>query len=112
MHPEPFTRRREYACMCVYGVRHIRTEWFTFRAEVCVRILARCSACAVRAVYLMCVACAVYPLLASCVECAPRTCMCTVFGMGRLSDAPMVREWACVDVQPVREHVQCSVWAA
>ena len=91
-------------CMCVYGVRHVRTEWCIFRAEVCVRMLAQYSVCAVRAVYLLCVACAVYPLHASGVERVPRTCMWTVFGMGRLSDAPIVRKCACVDVHPTRER--------
>ena len=65
---------------------------------VCVCMLAQCSACAVRAVYLFCVACTVYPLHVSCVERAPRTYMCTVFGMGRLSDEPIVRgagAWTC-----------------
>ena len=39
-------------------------------------------------------------------------CMCTVFGVGRLSDALIARECACVDVDPVREHVQCLAWVA
>ena len=26
--------------ICVYGVRHVRTDWCTFCAEVCVRMLA------------------------------------------------------------------------
>ena len=81
MQPKPCTHRREYVCMCVYGVRHVRTEWCTFRAEVCGRMLAQRSACAVRVVYLLCIACAVYPLHASGLERAPRTCICTVFGM-------------------------------
>ena len=110
--PEPCTCRRECMCTCVHGVWHVRIEWCIFRAEVCVRMLAQCSACVIRVVYLLCVACAVYPLHASGVERAPRTCMCTVFGMGRLSDATIVREYACVGVHPVRERVQCSAWAA
>ena len=93
--PVPCICRREYVCM------RVRAEGCTFRAEVCVRVLAQCSACAVRAVYLLCVACAVYPLHASGVERAPRTCICTVFGMGCLSDAPIVRE--CV-----RERAPCT----
>ena len=96
--------------MCVNGVRHVRTEWCTFRAEVCVRMLAQCSTCTVRAVYLVRVLCAVYPLHASGVERAPRTCMCTVFNMGLLSDVRIVRECACVGVHLVRERVQCLVW--
>ena len=39
----------------MYGLRHVRTEWCTFRAEVCVCMLEQCLACAVRAVYLLCV---------------------------------------------------------
>ena len=81
MQPEPCTHCHEYVCMCVCGVRHERTEC-TFRAEVGVRVLAQCSACAARAMYLLCVACAVHPLHTSGVERAPLTHMCTVFGMG------------------------------
>ena len=94
--------------MCVYGVRHLRTEWCTFRAEVFVRVLAQCSACAVRATHLLCAARAVHSLYVSGVERAPRTCMCTVFDMGRLSDASVVRECACVGVHPVRERAHCT----
>ena len=110
--PEPCTRRCDYVRMSVYGVRHVQTEWCTFHAELCVRMLAQCSACAVRAVCLLCVACAVYLLHASGVGRAPRTCTCTVFGMGNLSDEPIVRGCACVGVHPVRELVQCLAWAA
>ena len=60
----------------------------------------------------MCVACAVYPLYASGVERVPRTCLCTVFGMSLPSDAPIVRECACVDVHLVPERLQCFAWAA
>ena len=111
---EPCTHRREYVCMCMHGVRHVRTEWCTFRAEVCVRMLAQCSACAVRVVYLLCVACAVYPLHASGVERVLCTCVRTWYSVrhGLLSDAPIVRECACVDVHLGREHIQCLVWAA
>ena len=111
--PEPCTnRRREYVCICAYGVRHVQTEWCTFRAEVCPCMLAQCSMYAVRAVYLLRVLCAVYPLHASGVERTPRTCMCTMFGMGFPSDAPIVHECACVDVYPVRQRAQCLAWAA
>ena len=112
MQPESCVHRREYVYVCVCGVRHVRTEWCTFRAEVCVRMLAQCSTYTVRVVCLLCVAFAVYPLHASGVERAPRTCMCTVFDMGLQSDAPIVRECACVDVHPVRERAQVLAWAA
>ena len=62
--------------------------------------------------HLVCVTCAVYPLHVSGVEREPRTCMFTVFGMGLLRDAPIVRECACVDVYLVRECVPCLAWAA
>ena len=110
--PERCTHCRKYVCMYVYGVWHIRTEWCTFRAELCVRGLAQCSACAVRTVHLFYAACTVHPLHVSGVEHAPRTCIYTVFGMSRLSDAPIVRKYSYVSVHPVRERVQCSAWVA
>ena len=106
MQPKSCFHCREYVCMCVYGVRHVQIEWCTFRAEVCVRMLEQCSACAVRVVYLVCIACAVYTLHVNGVERVPRTCICTAFGMGLLSNTPTVRECTCGDVQPVRECVQ------
>ena len=109
MQPEPCTRRREYMCMCIYGVRHVQTEWCTFRAEVYVHILAQCLACAVRALYLLCIVCAVYPLHASGVErvpCAPYVYVYR-FGMDRLSDARIVHECVRACVHPVCERVQC-----
>ena len=112
MQPEPCTRRREYVCMCVYGARHVRTEWCTFRAEVCVRVLAQCSTCTVKVVYLLYVACVVHQLHAGGVERASHAYLCSVFGMGRLSDAPVARECACMGMYPVGERVQCSAWAA
>ena len=73
MQSEPRTHRRKYVCMCVYGIWYVRAESFTFRAEVYVRVLAQCLACAVKAVYLLCVACTVHSLHAGGVERAPRT---------------------------------------
>ena len=94
-------------CMCVDGARHVRIEWCNFRAEVCVLVLAQCSQYIVRVVYPLCVACVVRSLYASGVERAPRACLCSVFGMGRLSNAPIARECTCKGVHPVRARVQC-----
>ena len=80
--------------MFMYGVRHVRSKWCTFRAEAYVRMLAQCSVCAVKAVYLLGIACTLNPLHASGVERAPRTHMYTVFGMGHLSDVSILRERA------------------
>ena len=82
----------------------------TFRAEVCVPVLAQCSAFAVSVVHLLCIACMVHLVHASDVERAPRTCMCTVFSMGRLSDASIVRECACVGVHHVSETCTSTVF--
>ena len=84
----------------------------TYRAEVHVRVLAQCLACAIGAVHLVCAACAEYLLHVSGVERAHRTCTCKMFGMGRLSGAPIACECACVGMHLVRVHVQGSAWVA
>ena len=45
--PERCTYYREYVYAYVYEVRHVRTEWCSYRTEVRVHALAQCSACAV-----------------------------------------------------------------
>ena len=41
---------------------------------------------------------------------APCTYTCTVFGVGSLSNAPIVREPVCLDVRSVRVYVQYLVF--
>ena len=142
MQLEPWTHRREYVRMYVYGVRHMQPEWCTF-GLVYVYVFVyggrqvQPEPCTYRREYVrMCVYGVRYVRTEWCIfranvgvrmpiccsPCAvravyPKSVACVVYPLHAtdvdlLSDAPTVRKGACVDLHLVYERAQCLALAA